>query len=117
MIKAATLISLYLIFTTFCGKQVGDVESVAESWNFLKIRGPPEPPTAVQVSGDCTAISPLNIVVSWKKGEDLDAGTREFFIEFSTNSSSRLDRWFGGQGDELMPELRISANPGSKVIL
>ena len=93
------------------------MESVAESWNLLKIRGPPEPPAAVQVSGNCSASNLSSIVVSWKKGEELDADTREFFIEFSTNSSSRLDRWFGGQGDKLMPELKIRAHPGSKVIL
>lgn len=49
--------------------KVGNVESEAWAWNFLKIKGPPEPPAAVHVSGNCA--SRTNVVVHWKKGKYL----------------------------------------------
>ena len=92
--------------------QVGNVISEAWASNLLKIKGPPEPPAAVKVEGNCRIRS--NVVVKWKKGEELDAETRGFYIEFSTNSSSSLGRWFGGMGDPLMPNSEIKAEPGTQ---
>jgi len=92
--------------------KVGNVVSEAWSSNNLIVIGPPEPPAAVRVSGDCR--NRKNVMVHWKKGEELGEETRQYFIEFSTNSSSRLNRWFGGEGDELIPDSRISAFPGTQ---
>lgn len=96
--------------------KVGDV--VSEDWAhaFLTVKGPPEPPAGVRIeSGSCQGSDP-RIELRWERGEEIGAPIRKFYIEFSTNESSRGDAWFGGEGDALLNfNDKIVAEPGSRI--
>ena len=67
---------------------------------------------AVRSGFDC---SDYTAELEWSRGEELMEETRYFFIEFSTKTSSQEGLWFGGQGDPLISNSAIIAEPGTRV--
>ena len=103
-------------YTCHAYTKVGNIisEQVADAW--LNIKGPPEPPAGVHVTGSCEIYDPNNPpVLQWTRGEELNEETRTFYIEFSTNISSSYDDWFGGEGNPEIPGSRLIAEPGTRV--
>ena len=94
--------------------KVGNI--ISEQWREarLRIKGAPQPPAGVsiQAGDDCEDFAAM---LTWSRGEELNEITRYFYIEFSTNTSSLSNAWFGGKGSEGIPDSSIVAEPGTRV--
>lgn len=92
--------------------KVGNV--ISQEWREanLRIKGAPQPPAGVSIqSGD--SCEDREALLTWSRGEELNEETRYFYIEYSTNTSSLYDAWFGGKGSEGIKP--IVAEPGTRV--
>ncbi|XP_047146188.2 fibronectin type III domain-containing protein isoform X1 [Hydra vulgaris] len=92
--------------------KVGNVVSEQTAFAILTVRGPPQPPAGVRVTGNCGNYDAL---IQWTRGEELGAETRGFSVEFSTNVTAANGIWYGGIGDFLNPNQLYHAYPGTRI--